>query len=208
MSEVTPTGDNTLLRETTALREIGWFERFMGPENYRILTGLLKTPASVMGFTLIGLFILIAVAAPLIIPPVTPNDPYKIPRDGFSPNPKAPGSAWTRNVPDLPFWYKPIMRSDKWVHILGTSTGQYDIFYGIVWGTRTAFQTGFTVVIITFLIGVIVGSVSAYYGGMDDDILLRIVDLFLLLPFILAALLLSVIITPRFGKSLLPAIIA
>ncbi len=87
MAELTPTGDNTLLRETTALREISWFERFLGPENYRIITGLLKTPASIFGFILIGLFIIVALAAPLIIPPTTPNDPFKIPRDGFSPGP-------------------------------------------------------------------------------------------------------------------------
>ena len=49
--------------------------------------------------------------------------------------------------------------------MMGTSQGQYDIFYGIIWGTRTAFRTGFIVVIATFLIGVIIGSVSAYYGG-------------------------------------------
>jgi peptide/nickel transport system permease protein len=208
MTELTPSGDNTLLRETTALREIGWFERFMGPENYRILTGLLKTPASVFGFILIGLFVFIAVAAPLIIPPVTPNDPYKIPRDGFSPNPQPPGTVWKRNAPEVPFWYKPIMKSDKWIHILGTSTGQYDIFYGIIWGTRTAFRTGFIVVILTFLIGTIIGSTSAYYGGMVDNIIMRFVDIFLTLPFILAALILAAVITPRFGKSLMPAIIA
>jgi len=208
MAETVPTGDNTLLRETTALREVGWFERFLGPENYRILTGLLKTPASIMGFILIGLFIFIALAAPIIIPPTTPNDPYKIPRDGFSPNPKPMGSPWTRNAPPLPFWYKSVMKTDKWVHILGTSTGQYDILYGIIWGTRTAFRTGFIVVITTFLIGVIVGSVSAYYGGAVDNIIMRIVDIFLTLPFILAALILAAVITPRFGKSLIPAIIA
>ncbi len=208
MAEMNPTGDNTLLRETSALREIGWLERFLGPENYRILTGLLKTPASIMGFVLITFFILIALAAPLIIPPTTPNDPYKIPRDGFSPNPQPMGAEWKRNVPPLPFWYQPIMKTDKWVHILGTSTGQYDIFYGIIWGTRTAFRTGFIVVITTFLIGVIVGSVSAYYGGAVDNIIMRVVDVFLTLPFILAALILAAVITPRFGKSLLPAIIA
>ncbi len=208
MAETTPTGDNTLLRETTALRDISWLERFLGPENYRILTGLLKTPASIMGFILIGLFIIIAAGAPLIIPPVTPNDPYKIPRDGFSPNPKAPGTPWTRNAPSLPFWYKPIMRSDKWVHLLGTSTGQYDIFYGIIWGTSTAFRTGFIVVVTTFLIGVIVGSISAYYGGLVDNVIMRFVDVFLTLPFILAALILAAVITPRFGKSLVPAIVA
>jgi peptide/nickel transport system permease protein len=208
MAEINPTGDNTLLRGTTTLREIGRFERFLGPENYRILRGLLKTPASLIGFVLIGLFIFIAVAAPLIIPPTTPNDPYKIPRDGFSPNPQPMGSEWKRNAPPLPFWYKPIMKTDKWVHVLGTSTGQYDIFYGIIWGTRTAFRTGLIVVIMIVLIGVIIGAVSSYYGGMVDNVIMRIVDIFLTLPSILATLILAAVITPRFGNSLLPAVIA
>ena len=43
------------------LRKIGRLERFLGPENYRIVIGLLKTPASIAGFILIGLFVLIAV---------------------------------------------------------------------------------------------------------------------------------------------------
>ena len=208
MTEATPLDVNKLLSETTALREIGRLERFLGPENYRILMGLLKTPTSILGFILIGMFIFIAVAAPLLAPPVTPNDPYKIPRDGFSPNPQPMGAEWKRNAPPLPFWYKPIMKTDKWVHIMGTSTGQYDIFYGLIWGTRTAFRTGFIVVITTFLIGVIIGAVSAYFGGLVDNIVMRIVDIFLTLPFILAALILAAVITPRFGKSLLPATIA
>jgi peptide/nickel transport system permease protein len=203
-----PAGDNTLLGEATALRKINRLERLLGPENYRIVTGLLKTPASITGFILIGLFIFTALAAPLIIPPVRANDPYSIPRDGFSPNPQPPGAEWKRNPPPLPAWYEPVMGSDKWVHILGTSTGQYDILYGIIWGTRTAFKTGFIVVLTTVLIGIIVGSVSAYYGGLVDNIIMRVVDIFMTLPFILAALILAAVITPKFGKSLLPAIIA
>src|SRR5512143_1300644 len=128
-----PSGDNSLLTETTAVRNIGRLERILGPENYRILTGLLKTPASILGFILIGIFILVAVFAPVIMPPVTPTDPFKIPRDGFSPDPRPPGAVWNRNVPSLPFWWKPIMGTDKMTHIMGVSTGQYDIFYGIVW---------------------------------------------------------------------------
>jgi peptide/nickel transport system permease protein len=104
MTEATPLDVNKLLSETTALREIGRLERFLGPENYRILMGLLKTPTSILGFILIGMFIFIAVAAPLLAPPVTPNDPYKIPRDGFSPNPQPMGAEWKRNAPPLPFW--------------------------------------------------------------------------------------------------------
>jgi peptide/nickel transport system permease protein len=208
MAETIPSGENSLLRETIAIRKISRLERLLGPENYRIVTGLLKTPASILGFILIGLFILIAILAPVIIPPVTPNDPYKIPRDGFSSQPQPMGSAWTRNTPALPFWWKPIMKTDQWVHLLGTSQGQYDVFYGIIWGTRTAFRTGLIVVIATFLIGIIIGSISAYFGGKVDNIIMRIVDVFMTLPFILAALILAAVLTPRIGTSLYPAIIA
>lgn len=208
MTVTTPTGDNALLGKNVATREIGRVERFLGPENYRIITGLLKTPASIAGFLMIGFFIFIALAAPLIIPPVTANDPFKIPRDGFRSDPRPMGSEWTRNVPDVPFWYKAVTGKDEWVHIFGTSEGQYDIFYGIVWGTRTAFKTGLVVTIATFLIGIIYGSVSAYYGGWVDNILMRIVDILLILPSILAVLILASILTPKIGKSLIPAMVA
>jgi peptide/nickel transport system permease protein len=117
-------------------------------------------------------------------------------------------AVWESDPPPLPFWWKPIMKTDQWVHILGTSQGQYDIFYGVIWGTRTAFRTGLIVVIATFLIGVIIGSVSAYAGGVVDNILMRVVDVFMTLPFILAALIMAAVLTPRIGKSLIPAIIA
>ena len=155
-----PTGDNSLLKDTLPERKIGWFERVLGPENYRIVKGLLKTPASILGFTLIFLFILIAIFAPVIAPPVT-KDAYKIPRDGFSSEPKPMGTEWKKNVPDIPFWYKALTGKDQWVHLLGTSEGQYDIFYGLIWGVRTAFKTGFIVVVATFLIGTISASISA-----------------------------------------------
>ena len=208
MTTITPSGDNALLGEDVAIRKIGRFERFLGPENYRIITGLLKTPASIMGFVLIGIFIFIALAAPLIIPPATANDPYKIPRDGFRSDPRPMGSDWTRNVPEIPFWYKALTGNDKWVHLLGTSEGQYDIFYGIIWGTRTAFRTGLVVTIATFLIGIIYGSISAYYGGVVDNVMMRIVDILLILPGILAVLILAAILTPKIGKSLIPAMVA
>ena len=202
-----PSGDNSLLKEALPERKISRLERFLGPENYRIITGLLKTPASILGFVFIGFFILIAIFAPVIAPPVK-SDPYMMPRDGFSAEPKDMGAKWVKNVPKVPFWYKTITGKDEWVHIFGTAQGQYDIFYGIIWGTRTAFKTGLLVVLSTFLIGVIVGSVSAYYGGLVDNILMRIVDIFMTLPFILAALIMSAVLTPVLGRSILPAMIA
>jgi peptide/nickel transport system permease protein len=208
MAEATyPTGDNTLLKEVFSDRRIGRLERILGPENYRILKGLIRTPASIMGFTLIGIFVLVALLAPVIIPPVG-NDPYKIPRDGFSSAPKPMGTDWIKNAPAIPFWYTAITGKDHWVHILGTAQGQYDIFYGIIWGTRTAFRTGFIVVVSTFIIGILIGAISAYYGGMVDNVLMRIVDVFLTLPFIMMALILAAVLTPVIGRSLIPSIIA
>jgi len=208
MNEIKSVSDNTLLQEALPEREISWLERVLGPDNYRIVIGLLKTPASILGFILIALFIVIALAAPIIAPPVKVNDPYKIPRDGFSSEPQPMGSPWTRNVPPVPFWYQKVMGTDSWVHILGTSQGQYDVFYGIIWGTRTAFRTGFIVVVATFLIGVVIGSVSAYYGGVVDNIIMRVVDVFMTLPFILAALIMAAVLTPRIGRSVIPTMIA
>jgi peptide/nickel transport system permease protein len=193
--------------EVSTLRKIGWLERFLGPENFRIVKGLLKTPASILGFILIGFFILIALMAPLIAPPVY-QDAYRIPRDGYSSEPKPMGTPWETDAPPLPFWWKPIMHTESWTHVLGTSEGQYDIFYGIIWGTRTAFRTGLIVVIATFLLGIIIGSVSAYYGGIVDNVIMRIVDIFMTLPFILAALIMAAVLTPRIGRSLYPALIA
>jgi len=118
------------------------------------------------------------------------------------------GTAWTKNVPDVPFWYTPLTGKTEWVHLLGTAQGQYDIFYGIIWGTRTAFRTGLMVVISTFLIGIIIGSISAFYGGIVDNIIMRIVDMFLTIPFIMMALIMAAVLTPKLGRSLLPATLA
>jgi peptide/nickel transport system permease protein len=197
-----------LLPETISDRKIGRLERLLGPENYRVVRGLLRTPASVIGLGLIVFFMVVGLAAPLIAPPIPGTDPYMIPRDGYSPEPKPPMSEWRGDQPPLPFWYPPIMRSDQWVHIMGTSAGQYDIFYGVVWGVRTAFTTGLIIVFLTLLIGMIVGAVGAYYGGSVDNVLMRIVDVFLTLPFIMAALIMATILTPRLGRSLLPTMIA
>jgi len=209
MATTAPTGDNTLLEDAVAMRPIGRLERFLGPDNYRIVVGMVKTPAAIFGTLLVLFFVFIAIAAPVLAPPLNPNDPYKIPRDGFKAEPQPMMSPWNRNTPDeLPFWWEPILGTDQWVHIMGTSQGQYDVYWGVIWGTRTAFKTGMIVVISTFLIGIIVGSVSAYYGGVVDNIIMRIVDVFLTLPFILAALIMAAVLTPKIGRSLIPSILA
>ena len=129
-------------------------------------------------------------------------------RDGYSPVPKAPMSDWVHNTPPLPFWYRSLMKTDQWKHILGTTSQQYDILYGVVWGIRTALKTGVIIELITLAIGIIVGAFSAYFGGKIYNVIMRIVDVFLTLLFILAALILAAVLMPRLGRSVLPTVIA
>ena len=208
MTVINPTGNNELLDDTVSLRKITRLERILGPDNYRVVQGLFKTPAAIIGTILIVFFVIIAVGAPFLAPPANPNDPYNMPRDGFKAEPKPMGSEWKSRPPTLPVWWKAVTGKDKWVHVMGTSQGQYDIYYGVIWGTRTAFRTGLTVVIATVLLGVVVGSVSAYYGGWVDNILMRIVDVLLVLPGLMATLILAAVLTPVLGRSLWPAMIA
>jgi len=189
-------------------RHPGRLERLIGPENYRSLRGIVSTPSSVAGLVLLAVFGVVALAAPLICPPPDPSDPYHIPRDGFSPHPRPMMSPWRRNPPPLPVWWKPIMRSDSWVHVLGTASGQWDILYGVVWGTRTAFKVGILITLVAVSIGLVVGSLAAFYGGWVDNLLMRTVDIFMTLPFLMAALILAAILVPRMGRSIVPATIA
>jgi peptide/nickel transport system permease protein len=188
--------------------KIGRLERLLGPEFYRILRGVIRNPLSVAGITLIAFFFIVAAAAPLIAPPVSNSDPYMIARDGFIQNPLPPMSTWTYNPPALPFWWKTITGLDHWVHLFGTASGAWDIFYGVVWGTRTAIEVGVIVEGITLLIGILIGSISSFYGGWVDNLLMRITEIFMAFPYIMAALTLSAILTPVIGKGIWPATIA
>ena len=152
----------------------------------RWVTALLKNPVSIIGTILVILFALVAIFAPLIVPASIPSEPYQIPRNGFSAEPQPPTST-------EPF---------------GTTQGQYNIFYGVVWGTRTAFKIGLIVTSLTFLIGGSVGSISAYIGGWADELIQRIVEIFLAFPFLLAALTLATILGAKIQNGLITGMIA
>lgn len=145
----------------------------------KVLKGLLKNPTSLAGIVLLVGFVLIAIFAPLLAPP-PPNsrDPYMIPRDGFS------------SVPQPP--------SDE--HRFGTTEGQYDIFYGVIWGTRTAFRIGVVITLFTVTIGMVIGSISAFYGGLLDEGLMRFTEIFQAFPFLLAAITLTSVLQTIYGR--------
>jgi peptide/nickel transport system permease protein len=144
-----PGTKETLSRDDVAgwtLPELKGLRKLLGPEWYRLLRGVITNPLSVAGLIIVTVFILMAVFAPVLAPPTNAIvDPYLIPRDGFSSEPKPPGTVWERNPPPVPGWYEAITGKDYWVHLMGTTSGQWDIWYGVVWGTRTALFAGIVV---------------------------------------------------------------
>jgi peptide/nickel transport system permease protein len=142
------------------------------------LSRIFKNPSAIIGFTLLLVFTGMAVFAPLIAPPKYAHNPYLMPHKGYSPTPKPPGEG----------------------RIFGTTSGQYDIFYGAVWGTRTAFKIGLFVVIIAGLVGVTLGAVAGYYGGIIDEVLMRITDIMWAIPTLVLAMAIVVAFGPGLDK--------
>jgi peptide/nickel transport system permease protein len=146
----------------------------------KVIQRMLKNPVSVTGIVLVIFFVAIAILAPVLAPPERPEEAYRIPRDGYLAEPKPPSSE----------------------HIFGTTEGQYDIYYGVIWGTRTAFRVGVFITIATILVGLLVGTTSGYFGGWLDEVLMRVVEVFMGFPFLLAAITLAAVLgtNPRFDR--------
>jgi peptide/nickel transport system permease protein len=139
---------------------------------YRIF----RNPTAILGFALLAGFVAVAFLAPYLAPPPNPHNPYMIPHKGFSPTPRPPGADF----------------------LFGSTSGQYDIYYGVVWGTRTAFRIGFYVVGLASLIGVVLGVVAGYYGGFIDEALMRLTDIVFAIPMLVLAMAMVV----AFGRGL------
>lgn len=144
-----------------------------------VIRKLLRNPTSLLGIILLLGFIIIAAFAPNIAPPPeNSRNIYMIPRDGFNNEPRPPSEQ----------------------HLMGTTEGQYDIFYGVIWGTRTAFRVGLVITLITTIVGLIIGSIAGFYGGIVDEILMRVTEVFLVFPFLLAAITLTSVLQTVYGR--------
>jgi len=135
-----------------------------------------KNKVALLGFFIVGVYAFIAIAAPL----VARYEPGSV-------QPLFEGAA--RKPPSLS-------------HPFGTTSEGRDVFSDAVWGTRNAFYVGLVATGISIFIALVIGLVSGYCGGLIDDALMRITEVFLLLPTLLIILLLARVLILAIGAGL------
>ena len=117
-----------------------------------IFSIITSNPKIAIGVGVVTFFVLIAIAAPLL----TPYDPN--------------ASVVVGSLPPSP------------AHILGTTGLGQDMFAQIVYGARVSLLVGFGAATGSTLLQVFFGLTSAYFGGIIDDVLSLIINVFLVLP--------------------------
>lgn len=81
-------------------------------------------------------------------------------------------------------------------HLLGTDELGRDILARIIWGGRTSITIALAATAISSVLGIILGAISAYYGGTTDSIIMRTLDIFLAIPSMLLMITLVSIMAP------------
>jgi oligopeptide transport system permease protein len=120
---------------------------------------LLRNKAAMVGLIIIALFYLTAIFAPLIVP----HDPYEH-------HPKF-------STLD-PFW----VQGGKPEYLLGTDDLGRDELSRLIYGSRISMLIGLVPFVFYLSIGGTVGMVSGFLGGLADNILMRIADVFYAFP--------------------------
>lgn len=83
--------------------------------------------------------------------------------------------------------------------VLGTDYLGRDVLAGIVRGARTSLAVGLAATLIILTVGVLVGAAAGYYGGLVDEMLMRVTEFFQVLPAFLFAMVLVAIFSPSLG---------
>ncbi|MDQ3304384.1 MAG: ABC transporter permease [Actinomycetota bacterium] len=143
-------------------------ERVIGSPQRRVLGRLVRRPTGMIGLVLSAIFVVVGVAAPL----VAPHDPFAV--------------------------VGPSLSSPSWAHPMGTDALGRDLFSAVLVGTRTSLLVVVFVGLLVVCIAMVVGTLSSWWGGWADDVLMRLTEMFQAPP----RFFLAVVVIAFFGSSL------
>ena len=152
----------------------------------RTLRRLLHNRSAQVGMGMLAFLILIAFSASII----APYDPIK-------------------RVPDVKRRSAPCVHvlgcdADKSQHLMGIDGNFRDLFSRVLYGSRLSLQIGLATVTAAVVIGTLLGAVAGYIGGWLDNLIMRIMDVFLAFP----SLLLAIAIVTVLGQGLINTLLA
>jgi peptide/nickel transport system permease protein len=88
-------------------------------------------------------------------------------------------------------------------HMLGTDELGRDIFVRLAYGGRVSLSVGIIAMLIQLVIGVTLGSIAGFYGGIYDSIIMRLTDIIMCFPFFVIALSVAALTGPSFRNVIL-----
>lgn len=92
-------------------------------------------------------------------------------------------------------------------HWFGTDALGRDLWARLWMGARTSLMIGFSAALVNALMGTVIGSISGYCGGWIDGVLMRIIDVFYGIPYIIVAILMMVVMGPGFDSLIVALVI-
>jgi peptide/nickel transport system permease protein len=98
------------------------------------------------------------------------------------------------------------MPDADWSNPLGTDNQGRDVLSAIMYGMRISLAVGFLSVLFAIVVGIAIGLLSGYVGGLTDTVLMRVADVQLTFPSILTALLVDGVITAALPRTMRDAL--
>jgi microcin C transport system permease protein len=108
--------------------------------------------------------------------------------------------------PAIPYCYDTIVKNlpvpapapPSWTNLLGTDDQARDVLARVIYGFRISVLFGFTLTILSSVIGVAAGAVQGFYGGLTDLLFQRFIEIWSGMPTLFLLIILASIITPTF----------
>ncbi len=138
------------------------------------LVRMTRNAGAMLGVVTLGLVVLVAILAPWI----APTDGYRL---------------------DVMNKFQPPSAS----HLMGTDDLGRDVFSRVVLGSRISFQVAAEVLLIAGIIGILLGAVSGYRGGLIDEVVMRLADIFFAFPSFLLAMAVVAALGPGIENAIL-----